>query len=118
MAIMTQVEVARARYQYLRKSADTAGEYHSIQARLLKQVRAAQDTGAASEQSLIREEMNTLVSSAEYDIAYAELQNAFASIYASMGVNPWGDDLDTGSDVATLADTLKQVWVERGDYGG
>jgi len=118
MAIMTQVEVARARYHYLRKSAHTAAQYHGIQAKLLKQVRGSASSGAASEQSLIREEMNALVASAEYDIAYADLQNAFATIYASIGVNPWGDYLDTTADVASLSQSLKQVWNERGDYGG
>ncbi|MGB7287153.1 MAG: TolC family protein [Salaquimonas sp.] len=118
MAIMTQVEVARARYHYLRKSAQTAQQYHEIQSKILKQVRGSASSGAASEQSLIREEMNALVASAEYDIAYSDLQNAFATIYASIGVNPWGDYLDTNTDVGTLTSSLKQVWQERGDHGG
>ncbi len=118
MAIMTQVEVARARYHYLRKSAHTAQEYFGIQNRLLDQVRASASSGTASEQSLIREEMNSLVASAEYDIAYADLQNAFATVYSSIGVNPWGDFLDTSSDVNSLASSLAQVWQARGDHGG
>lgn len=118
MAIMTQVEVARARYYYLRKSAGTSAEYYSIQSKILKQVKASSASGAASEQSLIREEMNTLVASAEYDIAFSDLQNAFAGIYSSIGINPWGDNLDTLSDVNTLANNLKTVWRERGDFGG
>lgn len=117
MAIMTQVEVARVRYHYLRQSALTAQQYHGIQLRLLDQVRQSADSGSASEQSLIREEMNALESSVQYDIAYADLQNAFATIYASIGVNPWGDYLDTELDVATLATSLRQVWRERGDNG-
>jgi len=118
MAIMTQVEVARARYHHLRKSAATAAQYYSIQSKILKQVQSSQATGAASQQSLIREQMNTLVASAEYDIAYSDLQNAFATIYSSIGVDPWGDFLDTSADVAILAGSLKQVWHERGDFGG
>ena len=62
--------------------------------------------------------MNALVASAEYDIAFSDLQNAFAAIYASIGVNPWGDYLDTTADVSALTGTLKNVWLERGDYGG
>jgi outer membrane protein TolC len=118
MAILTQVEVARARYHYLRKSAQTSAEYYGIQSKILKQVKGSAASGSASEQSLIREEMNALVASAEYDIAFSDLQNAFASIYASIGVNPWGDHLDTSSDVGTLASALRQVWQERGDLGG
>ena len=118
MAIMTQVEVARARYHYFRKSAATAAQYHTIQHKLLEQVRASASSGAASEQSLIREEMNALVASAEYDIAFADLQNGFATIYASIGVNPWGDSLDTTADVQSIAASLKAVWAERGDHAG
>lgn len=118
MAIMTQVEVARARYHFLRKSAATSQQYYSIQSKILRQVQVSARSGASSEQSLIREEMNTLVASAEYDIAYADLQNAFATIYATIGVNPWGDHLDTSADVSTLAATLNKVWSQRGDLDG
>ncbi len=118
MAIMTQVSVARTRYHYLRKSAETAAQYNSVQHKLLKQLRASETSGAESEQALIREEMNALVASAEYDLAYSDLQNAFGAIYATIGVDPWGDHLDTASDVETLAASLQQVWRERGDVGG
>ena len=47
-----------------------------------------------SEQTLIREEMNTLVAEVKYDIAYAGLQNAFGNVYASMGLDPFGDEFD------------------------
>jgi outer membrane protein TolC len=115
MAVMTQVEVARLRYQYLRRAAGIARDYHSIQAQILGQVRTSASVEVAPEQSLIREEMNTLVASAEYDVAYADLQNAFAAIYSSVGVDPWGGDLDLGTDVATLSARLRSVWRERGD---
>lgn len=115
MAIMTQVEVSRLRYQYLRRSAHIAGDYHNIQAQILQQVRSSASVEVAPEQSLIREEMNTLVASAEYDVAYADLQNAFAAIYASIGVDPWGGDLDLGANVTDLSARLRSVWRERGD---
>ncbi len=115
MAIMTQVEVARMRYHYLRKSAHTASQYHNIQNQILKQVQASASADAGSEQSLIREEMNSLVASADYDIAYADLQNAFAAIYASIGVDPWGDELDLSGSVEDLSNALRKTWAERGD---
>ena len=62
--------------------------------------------------------MNALVASAEYDIAFADLQNGFATIYASIGVNPWGDSLDTTADIQSIAASLKAVWAERGDHAG
>ncbi len=115
MAIMTQVEVARANYHYLRKSAATASQYHAIQHKILDQVRASARADATSEQSLIREEMNSLVASAQYDIAYADLQNAFAKIYASIGVDPYGDTLDLESSISEISAALRRTWSERGD---
>lgn len=117
MAVMTQVEVARIRYQYLRREAKTAQQYNSLQQNILKRVKASARAGVTSEQNLIQEELSALVASAKYDIAYADLQNAFAIIYASIGVDPWGDDLNTNLDVATLAAGLKKTWQERGDVG-
>ena len=118
MAVMTQVEVARARYHYLRKTAATAQQYYSVQRRLRDQVRASAGANTASEQSLIREEMNTLLASAQYDMAYADLQNAFAAIYASIGVDPFGDELDTSQPVGEVAKALRTTWRERGDVAG
>lgn len=118
MAIMTQVQVARVRYDYLRKSAYTSAQYLDVQNRILRQVKASANAQAASGQSLIREEMNALIASAEYDIAYADLQNAFAAIYASIGVDPYGDFLDADASVNDLANALRETWAQRGDVAG
>ena len=118
MAIMTQVQVARIRYEYLRKSAGTSAEYLHVQRQIRNQVRASARANAASGQSLIREEMNTLVASAQYDFAYSDLQNAFAAIYSSIGVDPYGDFLDTSASVEELSKTLRRTWNERGDVAG
>ncbi|MEL6736077.1 MAG: TolC family protein, partial [Pseudomonadota bacterium] len=93
MAIMTQVYVSRARYHHLLQSASNASEYYSVQRRLRTQIRSSVRAGVASEQTLIREEMNTLVAAVKFDLAYAELQNAFAAIYASVGVDPYDEGI-------------------------
>lgn len=117
MAVLTQVQVSVLRYGLLRKSAATASEYYRIQRKLLKHIRASSDTGATSEQTLIREEMNALVSSVKYDIAYSDLQNAFASIYTSVGLDPWGDYLDLDQSINGIATNLRKTWRGRGDLG-
>ncbi len=75
-------------------------------------------TNKASEQTLIREEMNTLASQVSSDIAYADLQNAYANIFASMGIDPYANDLKASDNIDGLAHTLQQVWIERGDRSG
>jgi hypothetical protein len=118
MAIMTQVEVAKVRYNYLKKSAKTAAEYFYVQSQIRNQIRASTNANATSGQTLIREEMNTLIASAQYDIAFSDLQNAFAGIYSSIGVDPFGDYLDTSASVAELTNALQRTWNERGDVAG
>jgi outer membrane protein TolC len=118
MAIITQVHVARARYTYLHKSAATSAEFYNVQRNILKQVKASAAAEASSEQVLLREEMNTLVAAVEFDIAYADLQNAFATVYTSVGLDPYDANLSTDMSVSELATSLRATWRERGDLDG
>ena len=118
MAIMTQVHVSRVRYEHSKKLYRTAARHLHVQRGIVKQIRASHGEGLASEQTLIREEMNTLASQVSSDIAYADLQNSYANIYASMGIDPYADDLRANDSVEGLASTLKSVWIERGDNSG
>jgi outer membrane protein TolC len=118
MAIITQVHVARARYAYLHKSAATAAEFYNVQRNILKQVKASAVAQASSEQVLLREEMNTLVAAVEFDIAYADLQNAFATVYNSVGLDPYEANLSTDMSVSELAASLRTTWRQRGDLDG
>ncbi len=115
MAIMTQVYVARARYKYLLRSASTAAEYYQVQRKLRAQISASVRARVASEQTLIREEMNTLVAAVQFDVAYADLQNAFAAVYAAVGSDPYEQSISTDMSVKELAAVLKKTWRDRGD---
>jgi outer membrane protein TolC len=118
MAIMTQVHVSRVRYGHSKKLYRTAARHFKIQTGIVKQIRSSFAEGQASEQTLIREEMNTLASQVASDVAYADLQNAYANIYASMGIDPYAEDLRADASVDGLAEALQQVWIERGDSSG
>jgi outer membrane protein TolC len=118
MAVFTQVYSARARFvqnsEILRDSAD----YYAVQSKILRQVKASAQSDATSEQSLIREEMNTLVASVKYDIAHADLQNAFANVYSSIGIDPYADGITGQEGVKALSASLRSTWIERGDRSG
>lgn len=117
MAIMTQVHISRARYLHGRKELRTASQYYDVERRLLRQIRTEAGAGRVSEQTLIREEMNTLVADVKFDIAYADLHNGYANVFASMGLDPYpSDKLDTNLSVKALSNALRKLWVERGDH--
>jgi|CXWK01.1.fsa_nt_gi outer membrane protein TolC len=115
MAVMTQVHVSRIRFLHARKELKIAAEYRDVQRRLLDQMRAEASAERISKQTLIREEMNTLVAEAKYDIAYAQLQNAYANLFSSMGLDPYAWEIDRSTDVKSVTASLKKLWFERGD---
>lgn len=115
MAIMTQVHVSRVRYLHLRKELATADEYLDVQRRLLSQMRTEAAADRISEQTLIREEMNTLVAEVKHDIAFAAVQTAYANLFSSMGLDPYAEELAQHMSVSEVASGLRARNLERGD---
>jgi outer membrane protein TolC len=115
MAIMTQVHVSRARLIHARHKYRSAAHYYNVQHRILRQIRSSLAEEKVSEQTAIREEMNTLVARVKLDLAYVELQSAFANVHASMGVDPYASLLDGDMDVPSLAGALRTGWRNLGD---
>lgn len=118
MAIITQVYVSRIRYGHSHKLYHTARKHLGIQRGIVGQVRSSFAEGQASEQTLIREEMNTLASQVTADIAYADLQNAYANVFASIGIDPYNETVDLNGSVGDVASGLRALWLERGDETG
>ena len=113
MAVMTQVHVARAQLGHRMLELDTASRSHNVQGKIMQQIGSGYRAGAMSKQTMLREEMNTLVSEVKYDIAYAEAQNAYANLYAAIGLDSFGPDVSGREDVATLANSLRGLWDRR-----
>jgi outer membrane protein TolC len=114
MAIMTQVHVSRARFLQARKEYKTAQELATVQNKLLKQIRNETAAQRTSEQILIREEMNALVTDSKLDMVYADLQNAYGNAYASLGLDPFPDGLSASMGVSQMSRVLSDMWLERG----
>ena len=113
MAVMTQVHVARANYAHLTGELDTASHQYSVQTKIMYQIRSGFKAGAMSQQTLLREEMNTLVSEVKYDIAYAQAQNAYANLFSAMGIDEFAPDVTGREDVAALSSSLSTLWSAR-----
>ncbi len=118
MAIMTQVHVSRVRYANNRKLYFSAAKHLKIQRGILHQIRASAAADQASEQTLIREEMNTLASRVKRDIAYADLQNSYANIYSAMGLDPYTIESISSDNLSSISASLKEMWIERGVRSG
>lgn len=113
MAVMTQVNVSRARYSYLTSEYDTASRGTQVQSDILNQVEAMARATSMSRQTLVREQMNAILSEARRDALHAEMQQAMANVYTAMGYDPYGADITGQEDVATLATHLETLWAGR-----
>lgn len=109
MAILTQVHVSLAQYSHSKREYKTAADYYRTQNKILEQIQAAAETNSVSQQSVIREEMNTLVAEVKYDIAYADLENAYADMYAAIGVDPVPEKVESDS-VKMLSQELENYF--------
>ena len=59
--------------------------------------------------------MNTLLADAKSGMAYADLQNAYANVYTSLGINPFPAGIDLSQPVDVVAKQLRDMWTERGN---
>lgn len=110
MAVMTQVHVARVRFEHIKREVLTAREHLDVQRRLLAQMQRESESGRVSPQTLIREEMNTLVSEARHDVAFANLQNAYANVLAAMGRDPYPvAKIDRGLSLSEIRASLNEA---------
>ena len=110
VTIMAQVHISRINYSQRRQELIVARDLRSVQNRLLRQMRTEASADLVSKSTVLREEMNSLISEAKYDIANASSRSAYAKLYSTMGWDPL-NDLDTSSlSVNELAKVLKSAW--------
>ncbi len=115
MAVMTQVHVSRIRLFHARRKFVAAARLAGVQQKIVYQIRQALAAGKVSEQTAIREEMNLLVSETKRDLAYAEIQSAYANVFASMGVAATRGVKASDHTVADLTAVLRNNWRRMGD---
>ena len=113
MAVMTQVGVARARYDSLTQEYMTASDGAMVQADILDQVESLAKASSASKQTLIRERMNSILSDARRDAVMAEMAEASAHIYTALGHDPYSTGIDSSLDFQVITENLKSLWTDR-----
>jgi outer membrane protein TolC len=87
MAVVSQVHIANMNFVQSRQDYRVAEEYLDVSRRLTKQTRDAQKVAKFGELEVIRQEASLLLANLRRDIAFAELQNSFSTVYASVGLD-------------------------------
>jgi outer membrane protein TolC len=114
-AIATQVYVSNKRFQSLRQETRVARELHSVSDRVFTQARKEYDSGVGSGRDLVRERLNAILASLRYFATYAEMQGAFANVYAAVGLDAFDGALTGNENLEELAASLRSLWRKRGD---
>ena len=114
-AIATQVYVSNKRFHSLQQETSIARNLHSVSDRVFLQARSEYESGLASNRVLVREQLNAILASLRYDATYAEMQGAFANVYAAVGLDAYDGALMGNESVQELAASLRLLWRERGD---
>ena len=113
MAVLTQVHVSRVRFVRLVQEINVIRRAREVQERILELARSGFKAKSLSQQSLVREEMSAVLAEVRYDSAYADLQNAYANLYASMGLDNFDIDLDSELPIKAMTEKLETHWTER-----
>ena len=117
MAVLTQVHVARRRYQLAVEDFEVASELVRIRDGISGHTRAAGAAATGARNEEIPTAVRALAARMQRDLAYAEVQNAFGRVINSLGVDPLPEGASGALTVADLAGQLKaemNAW-ENGD---
>ena len=112
MAVLAQVHVSLAQFGSISEEYRAAYDYLKAQEKIIEQSRIEAYLGKISGHALIREEMNTMLAELRNDTIYADLENAYAGIYVSLGLDPIPADLDS-SNLSDLTAQLVEHWSKR-----
>ncbi len=114
-AIATQVYVSNKRFHSLQRETRVARENYRVSDKIYEQAGNEFESGVGSERELVEEQLNAILASLRYDATYAEMQGAFANVYASVGLDAFDGSMTGNENVDALAASLRQVWRKRGD---
>jgi len=110
MAVITQVHVSLSQFEIAKRKLDTVQKLHRVNNNILSQIHGGYKSRKVSYQTYVRENMNSIVAEARYDVAYADLQNALADIYAATGQNVFGAVNVADMSVQELSEHLGDYW--------
>lgn len=112
IAVLAQLYVANANYQEALHQFQTNQELSSIDNEILGQLRNRHQAAGLGELDLIQGELNTLQADLRRDLSYADLRNAYGQIFASAGLDPMPDEVQSTQvqSIATALANREAAW--------
>ena len=106
-AVITQVHVARSRYDFLSQAYLESKQADSNANDILKRARSFKDSGLMSGAELLNVEVDSNVARVNRAFAYADAQSAYGHFITTLGVDLWDAD-DAGLSVPEYAQQISK----------
>ncbi len=112
MAVITQVHLAVQRFNVAKKVYVLSRDLDDVEQQMVKQASASEAAEMQNEMEVLRTRVSALLATMTKDVSYAELQNAYGRIQASIGIDPLpqsiqSDELDV---IATAIEEELANW--------
>ncbi|MBF0191548.1 MAG: TolC family protein [Magnetococcales bacterium] len=120
LSILAQVQVGYRRLSQSMEEYDTARALSEVNERIFQHATAGRDATSMNEQELIQREAERLISETRRDMAHAELRQATAALFVSLGADLLPDTGETLPPLAILESRIAQqlkAW-EKGEIPG
>lgn len=108
LSVVTQVHLAMRTYQAKRQELNLAARMLKVERERLQALKASQEASAAGEAQVVEARASQAMAQLDYDFTYAELQEAYAAVMTSLGVDTQVPE--TSSDLASLSQYLRNYF--------
>jgi outer membrane protein TolC len=114
IAVLAQLYVANANYREALRQFKTSQQLSDIDEQIVGQLRSRYQAASLGELDLIQGELNTLQADLRRDLAYADLRNAYGQIFASAGLDPLPDEVQSTQvqSIATALANREEAWAQ------
>lgn len=114
IAVLAQLYVANANYREALRQFKTSQELSDIDGQIVGQLRSRHQAAGIGELDLIQGELNTLQADLRRDLAYADLRNAYGQIFASAGLDPLPNEVQSTQvqSIATALANREAAWAQ------
>ena len=112
IAVLAQLYVANANYREALRQFKTNQQLSDIDGQIVGQLRNRHQADGIGELDLIQGELNTLQADLRRDLSYADLRNAYGQIFASAGLDPLPDQVQSTQvqSIATALANREAAW--------
>ncbi|AOE63262.1 TolC family protein [Pseudomonas corrugata] len=114
IAVLAQLYVANANYRDALRQFKTNQQLSDIDGQIVGQLRNRHQAAGIGELDLIQGELNTLQADLRRDLSYADLRNAYGQIFASAGLDPLPDEVQSTKvqSIATALANREAAWAQ------